>query len=76
MLYLKLMIFITSFILRCAIIKPFVFNKEALHICHFFCLAMKTIFVAFSVRSQSIFFDLTQVDQVVTNRQDLSRSST
>ena len=32
--------------MRCAIIKPFVFNKEALHICHFFCLAMKTIFVA------------------------------
>ena len=29
-----------------------------------------------SVRSQSKFFDLTQVDQVVTNRLDLSRSST
>jgi len=32
--------------------------------------------VLISVRSQSKFFDLTQVDQVVTFRLDLSRSST
>ena len=33
-------------------------------------------FINTSVRSQSTFFDLTQVGQVVSNRLDLSRSST
>ena len=33
-------------------------------------------YICASVRSQSSFFDLTQVSQVVTNRLDLSRSST